>query len=547
MPTYSQPDNDGRIRDNFYPDEYRFRTPTELQTAIHFNEEKKLDKLRQYVTGMPWEVDFFTQNGDYNSITQDPDLVQHITSNTYTRINKLVIYVTSPIDMTQPENLECTATINADFLVKVGDCFVATLIGGRIGLFVVQESDQEHYNLHQCFVAKFKLFGFINAQHQLYNNLLAKVTKTYIYNKGYGVDGTTQLLTTEEYALKDDIENAIEDIVDYYFRTFIDPESKFLQLPNSNMSLHYVDQELGKFVRSVYSVMDYPMIVNLQTIDYKMDKTVRYTVWDALRERNAKLIARAEPFIGWKPSPYTSANLNSLSARYLDVDYIVDKVTTPVTMSGIEDTKVDYNKDLSKYPKLKQIQEERYKAEQKHVQEDWEPSLPGIDFNITPREVAKEEDPVALVEINQGRLGDVDDPGIDPNDPNNNYPWDQDGDVGETEQPKENDDIKYPEDEEYPWDNSGDTEGLETDGKTDSNSPTPPTPPVIPGEKIEIQIEGVNYGISTEPKEPPKEEKKVLMVDRLGVQAVKASKQYSIFKKITLDPNDPKIKGPGGK
>ena len=37
------------------------------------------------------------------------------------------------------------------------------------------------------------------------------------------------------------------------------------------------------------------------------------------------------------------------------------------------------------------------------------------------------------------------------------------------------------------------------------------------------------------------------MVDRLGVQSVKATKQYNIFSKITVDPNDPKIKSKGGK
>ena len=526
MPTFTQPDANGRIRDNFYPDEYRFRTPKELQTAIHFNEEKKLNKLRQYVTGMPWEVDFFTQNGDYNTVTQDPDLVQHVTSNNYTRINKLIIYITSPIDMTQPENLECTATINAGFLVKIGDCFVAGLIGGRIGLFVVESVDQEHYNLHQSFTVKFKLQGFVNSQYQLYNNLLAKVTKTYTYNKKYSIDGTSQLLTTEEYALKDDLENAIEDIVDYYFRTFLDPESKFLQLPSKLESLHYVDQELGKFVRSVYSVIDYPMLVNLQTIDYKMDKTVRYTVWDVLRERNPKLLSRAEPFIGWKASPFTRSNLNSISAKYLDVDYIVDKITQTVTPMAVENTKQNYDEKLSKYPTLKQIQTERYHSEREHLEKEWVPSIPGLDFNLETREPAVEQDQEGLIEINEGELGDVDNPGVNPNDPESGYEWDRSGE----EEPEET---------------------VEPEENTPPAVPTPPTPPVVPGESIQIQIEGINYGIPTpEPKQPNtpgQPEKKVLMVDRLGVQSVKATKQYNIFSKITVDPNDPKIKSKGGK
>ena len=394
MASFTKPDADGRIRDNFFPNEYRFRTPEELQTGIHFNEEKSLDRMRQYVTGMQWEVDFFTQNTDYNTPTKDPDITEHITSNNYTRICNLILYVTTPITQGAKNELSGSATINAGFLVKQGDTFIANLIGGRVGLFTITNVTAEHYNLHQVFNVDFKIFKYIDKDVKIMNNILSKVTKTYIYNKEYGIEGTSQLLTVEETALRADVDRAIADIGEYYFKTFLDLDTKHIQLPTDDSSTSYVDQELNKFVRSVFSTKDCPDIARMQTVDYRMDKSVHYTVWDVIRKRDPNLLRRTEPFIGFKPSPYTKANLNSLEAKYMDVEFIVDKIDTDYTLAGVIENKTMVDEKLKGYNYLPKVQLDRKKEELKNVKDFWEINIPGLDFEteLMKEEKKREED-----------------------------------------------------------------------------------------------------------------------------------------------------------
>ena len=144
------------------------------------------------------------------------------------------------------------------------------------------------------------------------------------------------ILTRQEFALVEDIKDAIADITDYYFDTFIDRDTKLLMLPSKGSN--YVDQELGKFCRKVFSVIDYPQLTELQTVDYDMDKSIKYTIWDLLLTRNIKILRRTEPFIGFTRSPFPMSNLNSIHAHFLDISYLVDMTEYAVDLCDIEDT-----------------------------------------------------------------------------------------------------------------------------------------------------------------------------------------------------------------
>ena len=385
MPIYQLPDVSGSRHDDYLPEIERFRTMEEMGTSIHFNEEKPLEGIRQYISGMRWEVEYFSQYQGTNEDNNPLDINTSVANQSYIRIHKLILFVNNALNQSGIRDLSGSALVNADFTPVVGDQFMTTLVGGRIALFTVTSVTKNDYNLHQVHEIEYKLERNLNEDVEAYNNLMGKVVRNYVYNNDAGIDGTTRLLTREEVALVDDIKSAISDLTDYYFRMFIDPETKFLKLPNEKSStLSYVDQELCKFCRAVFSVEDYPDVVNIQCIDYTMDKTVRYTIWDVLRRRDYRLITRAEPFLGFTRSPYPRSNLNSLEPRWMDVDFIIDKVQKIIpNLPGIEDTRTYVDPRVDVYQILRAIQNTDSKNKSTAMK-TWDIIIPGMDFTTVP-------------------------------------------------------------------------------------------------------------------------------------------------------------------
>lgn len=380
MAIYTVSHGENNRKDDYLPEIERFRTRDELQTSVRFHDEIPLESIKQYIKGMAWEVDYFNQVGDINDIDFIPDSKLSIGAQKYNRISKLRIFVEQTISQTAVKDIKVSGVINANFRPRKYDVFIATLMGGRIGLFKVVEVKMEHYNLHPIYTVDFEIISFLEDNSDLYNTLIAKVVGNYIYNKDYNRNNADVVLTREEYAIIEDVKEAISDISDYYFRTFIDPDTKLLKLPTTS-AINYVDQELGKFCRKVFSVLDYPMLTELQTVDYDMDKSVRYTIWDVILERNPKLLRRAEPFIGFIPSPIPKSNLNSIHAHFLDVDYIVDKTDFNTTLLGVEDTSTYPDLGLDKFPILNAVREDD-KKNIKTAAKAWDEFIPELDFSV---------------------------------------------------------------------------------------------------------------------------------------------------------------------
>lgn len=416
MPVYVMPDVSGSRHDDYLPNIERFRTRDELETSITFNEEKPLDTIRQYISGMRWEVEYFNQLQNLNEEYTPLDINTAVTNQQYLRVHKLILFVNDPISHNGIREINGSALINADFTPYKGDHFVTTLAGGRIGLFVIEEVNKNDYNLHQVFEIQYKLDRMLNEEPEIYNNLIKKVVRNYVYNQNSSIDGNTKLLTRDEFSLVEDLKRAEVDITEYYFKTFLDPDSCFLKIPTSN-NMNYVDQELCKFIRSVFSVMDAPELVNMESVDYDMDKTIRYTIWDVLRKRDPHLISRAEPFIGFKRSPHTRSNLNALEPSLMSVDYIVDKFPNLAPLTGIEDTKKPIDRRVNIYQILKAIQEEDKKSKQK-AQHVWEVDIPGLDFTtiarntpegrkLPPKPIQEQPKPIYPKKHNEGKPKEV--------------------------------------------------------------------------------------------------------------------------------------------
>lgn len=404
MAVYNVPYGENNRKDDYLANVERFRTKDELQTSVRFHDEIPLDNIKQYIKGMPWEVDYYNQIGDINDIDLVPDSKLSVGSQKYNRIQKLRIFIDRALDQAAVKDLKVSGIINANFRPRKYDVFIATLMGGRIALFKVADVRMEHYNLHPVYAVDFEIVSFLEDNDNLYNTLVGKTIGNYVYNKDYNRNNADVILTKQEFTLIEDVKDAIEDITDYYFRTFIDPDTKLLKLPSTS-AINYVDQELGKFCRRVFSVMDYPMLTEMQTVDYDMDKTVRYTIWDVILERNMKLLRRAEPFLGFIPSPIPKSNFNSIHAYFMNIDYIVDKIETNHTILGVEDTSTYPDLGQDKFPILNAVRED----DNKHIikaAKAWDEFIPQLDFNVK-KTVSGEDVTTPVKEVLYGKEPEV--------------------------------------------------------------------------------------------------------------------------------------------
>lgn len=309
-----------------HPEIERYRTKEELKTSFIFSSDKKLDSIIQHISGMPWKLEsYFTQLGDVNNNFETISLDVGI-HQSYERIMKLKVYLQSPITQSTPDEINGEFIINAGFLPKRNDLFVAELTGGRLGLFQILEVNNNTYNNHQCYTCNFKLFTFLEGNNvSYYNKLIEKcVGPGKVYNDDYKFNQNTPLLNVNEYTIREDLIKAKNDLINYYLKNFINNENRLLQYPTQNKT--YVDTYLLDFIFKIISFTEYPELSKLSRIDYK-DKEINNTVLDMLIERNPQMLYRLDKHLGYKPIKQNKTNLNSRNISLIGIDYIIGKIT----------------------------------------------------------------------------------------------------------------------------------------------------------------------------------------------------------------------------
>lgn len=303
----------------------KYRTKEELGTSISFSSDIELNKMIQHISGMPWILEsYFTQIGDINDLTESVSL-EVGGHQSYERIMKLKVYLQSPLDQTNPDDLTGSFIVNAGFYPRLKDMFVAELTGGRLGLFTIEEVENNTYNNNQCYTCNFKLFVFLEDENiDYYNNLIKKtVGPGKVYNEDYLFNQNTPLLSTGQYNIRQDLINAKKDLTSYFLKHFINDKYKLILYPTTQDI--YYDPYLTEFLFKTISLTEYPELSKVNRVDYKDDE-IRNTVFDMLLNRNPQMLYRVDKHLNWSKVPTTKANFNSRNIYYLGINYIIKKI-----------------------------------------------------------------------------------------------------------------------------------------------------------------------------------------------------------------------------
>lgn len=320
----------------------KYLSQEELGTSTLFSKDHSLDHISQYISGMKWTVTYFLQLRNMNDelVQLDPRIAATIQK--YHRINKLEIYLQNGIDQANITNIEFEAVINAGFLPNKHDIILAELTGGREALFTLKEIDVRKYSLHDAYWCTFKLLTFIDTDNaDLYNNLIYKTVKEYVYDKNHLLDYSAPIILQSDYKRKLNLKDTFKEITDYYLDNFIDIDTCVL-CPPTNVS-KYTDIYLTDFLFSIVETTDHPEMSKIVRIDKSGLKKHPLTIWDAILRRDITMLKRLERKIGFTYNPYTYTDYNLRSFNMLGINFIASvlgKESKPV--------KPDY-KDISTY------------------------------------------------------------------------------------------------------------------------------------------------------------------------------------------------------
>ena len=295
----------------------KFRNNEETKSSILFADDKELDSVIQYISGMQWSIDYFVQVRDVNDDVKLPDINTPATIQKYNRINNLVIYLQTTIDQTDPNDISGEAIINAGFIPNYGDAFKAVLTGGREAIFVIDEISKNNYNLHDAYRVTFKAYAFLDTDDTIYRDITFKTIKEYYYDKTSFLDYSAPVVIKQEYIDKLNLRNQYEDLLNLYIDNMLSNEHHMILLPTLNEECY--DQYLFDFI---IKTMD----LNKANNSYKLnrvsvDKDIKDTVWDVIIDRNPNKLKYCNKNMGF--SKLTTYNPKLYNINYLGVKYAI--------------------------------------------------------------------------------------------------------------------------------------------------------------------------------------------------------------------------------
>lgn len=341
----------------------------ELKTSTLFNKDNALDRILPNIKGSRWQVDYFLQLRDINDTISPPDVNVPPSVQKYHRINKLELIVQSSIQQSNIEDISGEAILNVGMTPNTHDVFKAELTGGREAIFIITSVTKNTYNLHETYVVSFKLFTFIDSKEaniRLYNNLIEKTMKTYVYDKDHLLDYSAPVILASDYKKKVELRTVIPTLIDYYFRTFINYDKNILALPTT-VSI-YTDLYLTRFINAIIDQSDHELMNRLSTLPIDIDKTSITTIWDVILNRNPNLLKTAKHNIEFRYTPYSYQSYSTKRMNYLGVHFLAtlveDIVDIDIPIKNISTPRSDtYQDPIAKRNKYYVLSENFYKQD----------------------------------------------------------------------------------------------------------------------------------------------------------------------------------------
>ncbi len=293
-------------------DNYKTATIVDIETPII--------KLKQYIEGSNWTVDYFNQaKGEDDNIDQlDPNTPA--TLQQYIEIKDFILKVISPLDISKPDELEGSATIAYNIKPQVNDIFRVHISHGRLALFRLTEVDYKHYNLNGVFDVTYKLLALEDVNPLYFEALNERIVKTYYFNKDSIMDESDPILLPSEKIYQTLLKNTISEISEYYIYKFRDRVESFLTYEAGGYKL--VDPLINALYFNIVDGNTRDLVLVNKVGEFDIKRDISNTVLEALLVRNIKLLKNVNRFVGIISTASLSDNPLFRTVYYSTINFI---------------------------------------------------------------------------------------------------------------------------------------------------------------------------------------------------------------------------------
>lgn len=324
------------------------------------NDTTPLQSLQAYLDGMPWTVHAYYSQllGKHNDLRELDDGGSPAYQQ-YQKIRELQLRVETALQTSYDAEKGITEVTGSAIILhlvpNVNDCFVAEAGSRQNGIYRIKTVERRVFNRDSVYLVSYELLGYVSDQPDRYQDLEAKVVRTYHFSIGRLADGLAPVLREEDYALSQELANDQHRILQHYFQRFFNRSQHTLMVPGQARRIY--DPRLVDFLMSVTDSSSIPECRELKRISMDNDRYLSApSLWTALIHRDWSEIQRSLNQVGIVGKNGFNHSSWIKTAIYWPVDGFVYPLTDrddaaimgdplPMVTTGVEFDRIDWESD----------------------------------------------------------------------------------------------------------------------------------------------------------------------------------------------------------
>ena len=309
--------------------------PKKYDSIVNDDKSSPINSLIAYIEGAPWICNYYSQVVTKHNDLREIDPGQPNIYQQYQEIKGLEIRVSSPLSNSYDADTGITTVIGNGILYpfivpNISDYFVTDAGIDRKGLYRITNTERKTFNRDSAFYIDYELVGYIDVLTDVYDDLLSKVTRHYVFDKDRLVDGSQPVLKTEEYNQLTSLKSLYKDIVAYYFKTFFNRSYMTLMLPGQETGIY--DSLLVNYLMKIVDSFDAYEIRNVKQVPTDNDRYLAQNqFWEIMLNKDYSSLDSCNQFMGIANKYIFNKNAFLHGVIFSNIDYLVYPVTPDVT------------------------------------------------------------------------------------------------------------------------------------------------------------------------------------------------------------------------
>lgn len=284
--------------------------------------------ILSYMEGMPWQIKkWFGQLLGNSSEVRPLDVAGTLVNQQYFSVENLELRVDQALTSTRDSTTGIETVTGSSLLLPFltpnkYDYFVAEAGAGRTGIYQVIEIERSTFNRSSAFRIEYKLLCFLEEEPLLYQSLLDKTQREYIFHRDRLVQGQQSLLTQKDTNILQGLRRHLDSIQKDYIRSFYRNGINSLIIPGQDNTCY--DPFLVRFVLSIFEIDQYSTLYNITQQSYEYDLIAsQINIWSVLLERREELLNECITEYGLVDSVLFRGNPRLRQATYTPIEFLV--------------------------------------------------------------------------------------------------------------------------------------------------------------------------------------------------------------------------------